>query len=404
MTKNKIITPQNEIDSYYNNTEKVSQSELKHFLTVEKFVKYIDKFNNGQKISEDELYYAEKEHFIIGTGVDILVTQNEEVYNNHFYVSTLELPSEKIISICHLIFDTIRKENLEILPDLSLYSNEILLALDFHSYQTNWKTETRVQKIIQEGDPYFSQLVAAKGRIIIDENTDMRIKEIASNILDVAFPIFEQMTLLNSISLENVIHYNQFPLYTKEFKGLVDRLIIDEESRKIYVLDFKTSMKPLDMFIGEIKKFRLDIQLSFYKHLIEQGALIEILKFPINAYKIECTLIVNSVNIPQNFKIIRLSDEVLDTAKDGKTEVVNVLYDFHVTDDKIDIVANTQTQLPAFGSHRKITGFLELINLHKHFKISVAQNKNITELMSDYVNEKQEQVCVAHLKDIFYNN
>ena len=61
-----VITPQSEIDKYFE-SDALSQSSLKKLLTG------INSFLNNQK-EESELFYTEKGHFIIGSAVDMLLT------------------------------------------------------------------------------------------------------------------------------------------------------------------------------------------------------------------------------------------------------------------------------------------------------------------------------------------
>ena len=95
-----VVTPQIEIDKYFE-SEALSQSVLKTLLGG------LDTFLSNQE-EEQELYYKEKGHFVIGSAVDCILTGQEGEFDKQYYVSQIEKkPSETEMSIIKMTFDDV---------------------------------------------------------------------------------------------------------------------------------------------------------------------------------------------------------------------------------------------------------------------------------------------------------
>ena len=128
------------VEDYYTNPA-ISQSQLKLLLGPDPSI-----FNT---IQEPDLYFEEKKHFIIGNGVDIQLTRPIEEFNQKFHISNLQnKPSDTIKSIVNQVYDRV-KETYPNIETIQNYNNAILDACNDHNYQPNWKTETRIAKIIE---------------------------------------------------------------------------------------------------------------------------------------------------------------------------------------------------------------------------------------------------------------
>ena len=78
-----------ETEQAYRESPSISQSGLKLLMSG------VGVYNNSEP---EDKYYSEKEHFIIGNGVDNMITMGKEVFQKEYYVSTLEnKPSASIM-------------------------------------------------------------------------------------------------------------------------------------------------------------------------------------------------------------------------------------------------------------------------------------------------------------------
>lgn len=101
-----------------------------------------------------------------GSAVDCIMTSPEE-FDDRFYVADIDRFSDAIRKIVEDIYGFVEnvKENddsLDSLDDLIL-----LNSLDKFEYQTKWKTETRIKKLIELGSDYFTVLKYSTGKIVI---------------------------------------------------------------------------------------------------------------------------------------------------------------------------------------------------------------------------------------------
>ena len=131
------------VEDYYINPA-ISQSQLKLLLGPDPSI-----FNTVQ---EPDLYFEEKKHFLIGDGVDMQLTRPIEEFNQKFHISNLQnKPSDTIKSIVNQVYDLV-KEEVGALAEKGVlrdHTSKILDACNDHNYQPNWKTETRIAKVIK---------------------------------------------------------------------------------------------------------------------------------------------------------------------------------------------------------------------------------------------------------------
>ena len=164
------------LEDYYN-SPRLSQSKLKLLLSgVKAFT----------EVKEPELFFEEKQHFILGSAVDCLVTRGTEQFEQEFYISRLEnKPSDTVKSIINEVFykANITPEQIGLFaPNFIDYRDLILESCDSHNYQLNWKNETRVNKILENYE-YWNELVESNGKIILTTEDESLINKIMLNFL-----------------------------------------------------------------------------------------------------------------------------------------------------------------------------------------------------------------------------
>lgn len=293
-----VITPQSEIDKYFE-SDALSQSNLKKLLGG------IDSFINNQK-EENELFYTEKGHFIIGSAVDTILTGAEGEFENRFHVSVLEKkPSDTEMSIVNMalkdIVDSYTEEQLkeEGIKELSQYPGSIQMAIEEHNYQPNWKMETKINKIIENGTLYFEDLKRAVGKQMLSSSEMELISSIVSSLKTNSrtSKFFDRDALSRA---EGVTVYYQLPVYFTykgvKCKALLDMLIvIRNEAGKIVSIqpiDLKTMNGSTLKFISNLKSFRYDIQAAWY---------LEALFAPDSTFSIEKDVVIEDVLKPFMF-------------------------------------------------------------------------------------------------------
>lgn len=138
-------------------------------------------------------------------------------------------------------------------------------------WSKNWKTETRIAKIIEEGNDYYNFLIKAAGRKVISGDMNLEAIEVRDILLkDKSVNQYfvqnegEELRFQFEIFINATFHGKEIPL-----KGALDILRIDHNKQTIQIADFKTSFNSFD-FVKSIKHYDYVGQLSFYDFLLRE--------------------------------------------------------------------------------------------------------------------------------------
>ena len=320
-----------QIKDYYERAE-VNQSSLKVILNdgIQVFIQ-----QQNELIKQDDLYYEEKRHFVIGQAVDTFITNGEDEYNRKYYSSRLtKKPSDTIMSIVRMTFDNAYRNFITLngedaksegnIDDEEL--QELLIqSITEHNYQSNWKLETKINKIVQEGSLYWNELIEAQGKQILSEEEENIIKAIINSILT-----HKHTSHLFKDSDEVDIIF-QLPLFFEyegiSCKALLDMVIINHSSKKIIPIDIKTVGDYVLRFNRAIQKRRYDIQGAFYTYGIEKNkeSILELCNRTLNSNEYDIAnfaFLAESTFTPGTPMIYVLTNELLEQGRWGDNEEV----------------------------------------------------------------------------------
>ena len=292
------------VEDYYINPA-ISQSQLKLLLGPDPSI-----FNT---IQEPDLYFEEKKHFIIGNGVDIQLTRPIEEFNQKFHISNLQnKPSDTIKSIVNQVYDRV-KETYPNVETIQNYNNAILDACNDHNYQPNWKTETRIAKIIEAWE-YWEDLKQAEGKVVLSQEENDLISQIVMSIrtnptTSKYFETSKDVEILDQLAI-------YFSYCDIDCKALLDRVIVDHKNKTIQPIDFKTMGDQTLYFPKSLRQRRYDIQAAFYMQALFQWCIQQdkYLDYKILNFK----FIVESTVNPGNPLVFTCSSELLDIGKNGR--------------------------------------------------------------------------------------
>lgn len=316
-----IVTPQVEIDKYFD-SDALSQSQLK------KLILGIDAFVNNKK-EEKELFYEEKGHFIIGSAVDTLLTGEEGEFEKQYYVSNLEKkPSDVEMSIIRMVFDEVKHVKVD---ELDKYPGSISNAIEFHNWQANWKIETKIAKIITIGNEYFEDLKAGLGKQILTSTENKLIQDIVfslkSNRRTSLF--FDRKSYEKS---DNITIYYQLPIYfyykNVYCKALLDILVIMKDNNgniiSVQPIDLKTMNGSTLRFLNNLKSFRYDIQAAWYTEALKaiDSSFIHNLSILEEGVIKPFLFIVESNSYPGQPLIYQIDEEIMKIGKFGKKDLL----------------------------------------------------------------------------------
>lgn len=248
-----MITAKNEIEKYYQDPS-LNQSRLKTLLKSMEMFKYSN--------ASSEMYYEEKESFVIGSAVDCKLTGSQEDYEEQYYISSDEdKPSATIMSILNMVHDgctpsCVTLDNLQ---------DRIILAVNKHDYYPKWPDETRVAKILAHS-AYFEDLRKSAGKQVLSQEQSSLVDSIVKSLKDstVTGPYLKETDTMKTVF--------QKPLYFiykgVKCKALPDLIVYHTDRMgkilAVQLVDLKTMYGYVKDFPMSFRKYRYDIQAAWY--------------------------------------------------------------------------------------------------------------------------------------------
>ena len=230
-----MITDQSYLDS-----SAISQSRLKKILI------HPQEFLNATQDSE---FDEPKANIVVGDGVDILLTQSEDVFHKQFYISNAERPTGQMGDYVWELF--INRKN----PDaVEIAYNTVGFKRDsIEKVQERFKTE---------GKEYYDALVMGEKQTVITSQQLAQIYNTKDSLL--THPYTRKYFEKND-------QYDVFYQVPIEFeykgvlcKGLLDMLVIDKVNKVMTPIDIKTTNVKTVNWASMFWKLRYDFQAAFY--------------------------------------------------------------------------------------------------------------------------------------------
>lgn len=233
-------------------------------------------------------------HLVTGKALHCLLLEPEK-FDEQFLIIPSKIPSENQKKIIDNIFKyhlTLGNNTL-ILSD---YSNEILTELLNANLHQSLKTDQqRIDKILTpENITYFAYLKASIDKSVISQaayDGCVEAVELLKSNKDVAALLQldenernPDTVVLNELQLSADIEGLSFG-----FKGVLDNVVIDKESKTVFINDLKTTGKAIQDFPESVEYYRYWIQAAIYVKLVESCLLKSVAK---EDWKIQVTFIV----------------------------------------------------------------------------------------------------------------
>jgi hypothetical protein len=196
--------------------------------------------------------------------------------SDKFVVSNIEKPDPAIVTVIDSLYAS--EEAFATLgwDDNSSNSLEdkresILSICNTIQYQTRWKDETRVNKVVEKGTEYYNFLRENSDMIIISPGTQKILKacreSLHSNKVTEAL-LFDDLFEGSYKSYnEEEVYFNYFDkssMFKVKCKAKLDRIMVDHENKTFKVVDLKTTGKPMSAFRYSYKSYHYYRQAAFY--------------------------------------------------------------------------------------------------------------------------------------------
>ena len=205
-----------------------------------------------------------EQHFMFGSLVDMMLTESKEDFDKKYAVIPDDTGvSEVVAKIIKGIYDDVSYLVEE--KTLEDYKNEILEYCKYEQYQPRWKDETRVNKIIEQGAKYFDILKESGTRSIITETEYAKAINCVMALRTDKYTSKYCQKKSNNPDIEIIDkHVIVFDYQGLEFKGELDRVIVNHKDKTITPIDFKTTSKSVLNFEKSFWHFRYDFQAAVY--------------------------------------------------------------------------------------------------------------------------------------------
>lgn len=151
--------------------------------------------------------------------------------------------------------------------------NEAILQTKGDRYKATTKEQSILDKFKETGMDYLSHLQDSQGKHILTKEEHSVINSCIESLHN--HPQANNL-LFNNNTGPFDIHFNEMDIYWVDeetglaCKALIDRLIILPDERIVYLVDLKTTSKPISLYPDSFEFWRTYRQLAFYKEAVKQ--------------------------------------------------------------------------------------------------------------------------------------
>ena len=204
---------------------------------------------------------------IFGSAVDALITGGQEEFDKDFMVADFPPLTESVEKVVKALFDEfcVTHRTLYDIPEI-----EIIGRTEALKYQLNWKPETRVKVIREQGNEYYTLMYAANGRKILSTE----VKEQVDAAVNALHNSPATMFLFMPNNQFNLRWEREYQLKFKatfegvNYRCMADLLLVDHDKKIVYPIDLKTSSHTEWDFFESFTQWRYDIQARLYWRII----------------------------------------------------------------------------------------------------------------------------------------
>ena len=262
-----ISTGSNELDNFYKKEFNFSYSSINKLLFSPRM------FYNHYVLKQKE--DSTDSHLVIGRVLHCLLLEPAN-FDNQFAVMTSKIPSENNKKIIDNIFRNylVNQNNTLTLED---YSKDILTHLLTINLHQSLKTDQqRLDKILtDENNEYFEFLKLSLGKTVIDQ-TILDNCKISLDVIKANDDV-RALLQLDKIQEDDEIEvYNELIVSMSDknlpfgFKGVLDNVVVDHNSKTLFINDLKTSGKSIQDFPESVDYYKYWIQGAIYVMLASE--------------------------------------------------------------------------------------------------------------------------------------
>ena len=196
-----------------------------------------------------------------GSLVDCLLTCPEE-FDDRFYVANIDRFSDSIRKMTEDLFNP-EIEELALIDDAT-----ILMILDTYQYQTNWKSQTRIDKIIDLGSDYYTVLKYSTGKTVISLQEFEESRQCVQTLK--THPFTYQIFECNED--EEIFYQLKFKteILGVNCRCMFDIIKVNHKNKTVEPLDLKTSGHPEEDFEKSFISWNYWCQSGLYSDMLRK--------------------------------------------------------------------------------------------------------------------------------------
>lgn len=202
-----------------------------------------------------------------GSLTDTLMTEPEEL-DKKFVIAEFNKPTDTISKIVTKIWENSDKTNTNL---AKVNKSTIELFITEENYQPNWLMPTKVNKIVSEGQEYFSLLGLSEGKMLMTQADFNRasscVEELKRN------PFTHKYFYVSPLTPNIEAHFQlKFRLDLGKFaiRCMFDRIIVDHDNKTIEPIDLKTTGKSEEEFEHSFEDWCYYLQASMYSYILRE--------------------------------------------------------------------------------------------------------------------------------------
>jgi hypothetical protein len=205
----------------------------------------------------------------------------------------------------------------------------VLVGINLHQSLKN--DEGRIAKMVTEQNTqYFEFLKVKQGKTIVDQTTLDTAKESVELLRNHA--TVRSLLQLDNDRDENIKIYNEEGVQLKSskykfgFKGILDNVVMDHNTKTIFINDLKTTGKAIQDFPDSVQYYKYWIQAVMYKQL-SLGKYLKDLPDKLDWKVVITFIVIDRANLIYPFQV---SDETLKVWEEEFKNILTVV-DYHYT-------------------------------------------------------------------------
>ncbi len=210
-------------------------------------------------------------HLVAGKVLHCLLLEPDK-FNDEFIVIPSNLPKDNNRLLVDEVFKVFQSQ-----PDTDLtladFPDTIISVLTGINLHQSLKTdEGRIAKMVTEQNTqYFEFLKVKQGKTIVDQATLDTAKESVELLRN--HETVRSLLQLDNDKDENIKIYNEegvqikSSIYKFGFKGILDNVVMDYNTKTLFINDLKTTGKAIQDFPDSVQYYKYWIQAVMYKQL-----------------------------------------------------------------------------------------------------------------------------------------